>query len=75
MTELERVFSRFDADGDEKVSSREVPLILKSIGQNLTDSELRSLYASTEEDGALVGKSRFLEFMQRLLLQDIEAKV
>ena len=74
LQEIDHVFTRFDIDGDGLIAIREVPLILKSIGQILSEGELKRLIDKSEKDGK-VEKEQFTRAVTELLLEDIEAMV
>ncbi|PKU85059.1 probable calcium-binding protein CML18 [Dendrobium catenatum] len=43
MEEVEKVFNRFDADGDGKISASELGNVVRALGSNVSDEELRSM--------------------------------
>uniref|UniRef100_A0A0C9QWJ3 TSA: Wollemia nobilis Ref_Wollemi_Transcript_4143_1211 transcribed RNA sequence n=1 Tax=Wollemia nobilis TaxID=56998 RepID=A0A0C9QWJ3_9CONI len=49
--ELESVFNKFDANGDGKISSSELGDILRSLGNDTSEEELRLMMAEADSDG------------------------
>ncbi|KAK4801703.1 hypothetical protein SAY86_022190 [Trapa natans] len=50
VADLERIFKRFDANGDGKISSSELGDALKSIS-SVTDSEIQCMMSDIDADG------------------------
>lgn len=55
----ERIFKRFDANGDGKISSSELSDTLKTLG-SITDDEIKRMMAEIDTDGD--GSISFEEF-------------
>uniref|UniRef100_A0A2P2MYK5 Putative calcium-binding protein CML27 n=1 Tax=Rhizophora mucronata TaxID=61149 RepID=A0A2P2MYK5_RHIMU len=53
MDELQKIFNRFDSNGDGKISVGELGNVLKSMGSNYTDEELHRVIkdVDTDKDG------------------------
>ncbi|WCJ39628.1 EF hand calcium-binding protein family [Euphorbia peplus] len=49
--ELEKVFSKFDVNSDDKISSAELGTIMSSLGHDATDDELRKMIKEFDSDG------------------------
>ncbi|XP_057848396.2 calcium-binding protein CML24-like [Cryptomeria japonica] len=49
--ELESVFNKFDADGDGKISVSELRNVMRSLGHDATEDELRLMMAEADSDG------------------------
>ncbi|XP_010908206.1 probable calcium-binding protein CML15 [Elaeis guineensis] len=49
--ELERVFKKFDTNGDGKISSSELAAIFQSLGHPVTDEELERMMGEADTDG------------------------
>uniref|UniRef100_A0A0C9RRE7 TSA: Wollemia nobilis Ref_Wollemi_Transcript_19538_874 transcribed RNA sequence n=1 Tax=Wollemia nobilis TaxID=56998 RepID=A0A0C9RRE7_9CONI len=49
--ELSDVFNSLDADGDGKISPCELGQIMRQVGYNATDEELRRMIAAVDTDG------------------------
>ncbi|GLJ55087.1 hypothetical protein SUGI_1182310 [Cryptomeria japonica] len=49
--ELENVFNKFDANGDGKISVSELGDVMRSLGNDPTDDELRLIMAEADLDG------------------------
>ncbi|XP_020578035.1 probable calcium-binding protein CML18 [Phalaenopsis equestris] len=43
MDEVEKVFNRFDTDGDGKITASELGNVVRALGSNVSDEELRSM--------------------------------
>ena len=49
--ELREAFSLFDKDGGGSISSSELAAVMRSLGQNPTEDELKEMIADVDEDG------------------------
>ena len=49
--ELKEAFVLFDKDGGGTISSSELGTVMRSLGQNPTDEELREMIDEVDEDG------------------------
>jgi len=49
--ELQETFTYFDKDKDGYISSKELGLVMRSLGQNPTDSEIRDIINEVDADG------------------------
>ena len=49
--ELRETFTYFDKDKDGYISSKELGLVMRSLGQNPTDSEIRDIINEVDADG------------------------
>jgi len=49
--ELQETFVYFDKDKDGHISSKELGLVMRSLGQNPTDSEIRDIINEVDADG------------------------
>ncbi|XP_036697287.1 myosin light chain 1/3, skeletal muscle isoform-like [Balaenoptera musculus] len=66
VAEFKEAFSLFDEDGDGAISTRELGTVLRSLGQNPTEAELRDLVGELDRDGSsTVGFPEFLGLMAR----------
>lgn len=50
-SEFRDAFFMFDKDGDGRITPKELGAVLKSLGQNPTDLELRDLINEVDADG------------------------
>ena len=60
--ELREAFSLFDKDGGGSISSSELAAVMRSLGQNPTEDELKEMIADVDEDG-LFDLTIFFEFI------------
>jgi len=51
--ELQATFQYFDKDKDGHISSKELGFVMRSLGQNPTDSEMRDILNEVDADGRL----------------------
>lgn len=61
IAEFKEAFSLFDKDGDGTITVKELGTVMKSLGQNPTDKELREIIQEVDVDGN--GKIDFAEFL------------
>ena len=54
------VFEMFDADGDKSISVKELSTIMRSLGQNPTEEEVKQMIAEADKDDS--GNIEFPEF-------------
>ncbi|KAH9317809.1 hypothetical protein KI387_019578, partial [Taxus chinensis] len=50
-TEIEIVFNKFDANGDGKISPSEMCHVMRSLGHDATEEEVRVMMAEADSDG------------------------
>ncbi|XP_072996049.1 putative calcium-binding protein CML19 [Typha latifolia] len=48
---MERIFTRFDADGDGKISAAELRRVVKTVGEELTADDAEAAVKSADSDG------------------------
>ncbi|GAB2229961.1 hypothetical protein Drorol1_Dr00014217 [Drosera rotundifolia] len=60
--ELEKVFKKFDVNGDGKICSSELGSIMRSLGEDLTESELKIMIEEVDSDGdGFIDLKEFIE--------------
>jgi len=64
--EFREAFKLFDRDGDGRVTSVELGTVMRSLGQNPTEAELRDMVQEADEDGnGYIDFEEFLAMMAR----------
>ena len=63
ISELKEAFQLFDRDGDGTISTDELGIVLRSIGQNPTDKEIEEMIAEVDDDN-----NGYCEYDEFLLL-------
>merc|ERR1712168_1636011 len=64
--EFREAFKLFDRDGDGRVTSAELGTVMRSLGQNPTEAELRDMVQEADEDGnGYIDFEEFLAMMAR----------
>jgi len=61
VAEFKECFSLFDRDGDGTVDTSELGTVMKSLGQRMSDDELRDMISEVDVDGS--GTVDFAEFL------------
>uniref|UniRef100_A0A6A7GA51 Calmodulin n=1 Tax=Hirondellea gigas TaxID=1518452 RepID=A0A6A7GA51_9CRUS len=61
IAEFKEAFALFDSDGDGTISSKELGTVMRSLGQNPTESELADMVAEVDNDAS--GSIDFPEFL------------
>lgn len=61
VAELESVFNKFDGNGDGKISLSELGHVMRSLGHEVSEDELRMMMAEADSDGD--GHVDFAEFV------------
>jgi len=54
LTEFKEAFSLFDKNGDGCISSKELGVVMRSLGQNPTEAELHDMINEVDFDGQLL---------------------
>ena len=49
--EFKEAFSLFDKDGDGTITTKELGTVMRSLGQNPTEAELRDMINEVDADG------------------------
>ncbi len=51
IAEFKEAFSLFDKDGDGKITSKELGTVMRSLGANPTEAELKEMIKEVDTDG------------------------
>lgn len=51
LVDFKDTFNLFDKDGDGTISTNELAMVMRSLGQNPSDAELESMLKDVDEDG------------------------
>jgi len=72
--EFQEAFGLFDKDGDGKITSTELGVVMRSLGQRPTEAELRDMVNEVDEDGN--GTIEFDEFLQMMSrkMKDVDSE-
>nr|XP_009380286.2 PREDICTED: probable calcium-binding protein CML18 [Musa acuminata subsp. malaccensis] len=66
MDDLRKVFARYDADGDGRISASELADVLRSLGSDASPAEVRGMIAEMDADGdGFVDLQEFADFHRR----------
>ncbi|KAF8347538.1 calmodulin [Amanita rubescens] len=64
--EFKEAFSLFDKDGDGTITSKELGIVMRSLGQNPTEAELQDMINEVDADGnGTIDFPEFLTMMAR----------
>merc|ERR1712150_234792 len=62
-TEFKEAFSLFDKDGDGTITTKELGTVMRTLGQNPTDAELKDMINEVDADG-----NGFIDFPEFLVM-------
>eukprot|EP01010_Urceolus_cornutus_P001111 NODE_1626_length_820_cov_248.600519_g1264_i0.p1 GENE.NODE_1626_length_820_cov_248.600519_g1264_i0~~NODE_1626_length_820_cov_248.600519_g1264_i0.p1 ORF type:complete len:178 (-),score=75.94 NODE_1626_length_820_cov_248.600519_g1264_i0:286-759(-) len=62
LADFREAFAMFDRDGDGTVTTKELGMVFRSLGQNPTEKELMDMIKEVDKDGS--GEIEFEEFAQ-----------
>ncbi|XP_064601551.1 calmodulin-A-like isoform X2 [Liolophura sinensis] len=68
--EFREAFTMFDRDGDGRITAKELGTVLRSLGQNPTEGELRDMINDVDIDGN--GTIEFDEFLRMMAKRQSE---
>ena len=68
IVEFKQAFFQFDKDGDGTITTKELGVVMRSLGQNPTDSELQEMINEVDENGnGTIEFDEFIALMARKL--------
>merc|ERR1712071_88932 len=71
LEEWRTIFNLFDVDGDGSITCQELGVVLRSMGQNPSDKELKEMIKDMDEDGSgTVDYEEFVILMRRKTADD-----
>ncbi|XP_043701817.1 probable calcium-binding protein CML18 [Telopea speciosissima] len=74
MEELERVFNRFDANGDGKISSTELGNVLNALGSESSPEQIHRMMTEIDTDGdGYIDLKEFADFHRGSSIDDADA--
>ena len=66
LEEYREAFSLFDKDGDGRITAQELGVVMRSLGQDPTDDELRDMIQEVDDDGnGTIDFGEFVKMMQK----------
>lgn len=67
LTEFKSAFSFFDKNGDGTITTRELGTVLRSLGQNPTEKELKDMVKELDKDGnGIIDFDEFLAIAKKM---------
>ena len=54
LVEYKEAFAMFDKDGDGNISTKELGIVMRSLGQNPTEHELLDIITEVDVDGKML---------------------
>ena len=74
IAEFKEAFTLFDKDGDGNITTKELGIVMRSLGQTPTEAELEDMINEVDSDGnGFVDFSEFLTMMAAMI-RDIDSK-
>ncbi|XP_005112424.2 calmodulin [Aplysia californica] len=64
MKEFQDVFRKFDRNSDGHINADEMVIVMRELGQNPTEEDVRKLIAHAEENTPLNERNRMIEFSE-----------
>jgi len=65
VADIQEAFKVFDKDGDGKISPSELKIVMKNLGEDLTDEQVTAMIADADKTGdGFVNYEEFQEMMQ-----------
>ena len=73
IAEFKRAFSMFDKDGDGTITTKELGTVMRSLGQNPTETELQDMVNEVDQDrNGTIDFSEFVTLMTRKMAESTD---
>jgi calmodulin len=75
INEYKASFTLIDKDCDGKISSDDLGVLMRSLGRNFSNKELKKITQKIDENGGLVELHQFLTLMAENVMQEDQSKL
>jgi len=73
ISKFKQAFSLFDTDGDGSISTKDLQTIMKQLGHDPTEAELRDMVKEVDRNGS--GTVNFKEFVMAVTRSDVDDNI
>jgi len=71
IAEFKEAFSLFDRDGDGNITTKELGTVLRSLGQNPTEAELKEMISAYEGGNGMIDFAEFTRLMSKTMKETV----